>query len=184
MSVSHLALTRCGGLLDTADFAWICQTWHLSQGSPREVASQASCLCHISRRQAAKDWRCHDTGELELQRVAASSSTGRTKKLRHLESEGKEKIILGLSKGVYQNLLFLPVHSFLCLNESKHASKQKNAPRKTRLYRQFHLCIHLLPLSVLRTMGYISPWHAIFTGFLLESEYVLREIFLRGLDAF
>lgn len=33
-------------------------------------------------------------------------------------------------------------------------------------------------------MGYISPWHASFTGFLLESEYVLREIFLRGVDAF
>lgn len=33
-------------------------------------------------------------------------------------------------------------------------------------------------------MGYISPWHATFTGFLLESEYVLREIILRGVDAF
>lgn len=33
-------------------------------------------------------------------------------------------------------------------------------------------------------MSYISLWHAIFTEFLLESEYILREIFLRGVDAF
>lgn len=40
------------------------------------------------------------------------------------------------------------------------------------------------PLSVLHTMGYTSPWHATSTGFLLESEYFLREIILRDVDAF